>query len=376
MRNAHPELESGRWSTSKLRGHPQAALVPTMTVAEAAALQADIGRRGIQVPIEITAAGIVLDGRQRHRAAIALELAEVPVRVVAPADPVDYMLAAAIQRRHLTPSQRAALVLELNEYRDKRDTAAARKRANLRNGGVDVAVLPHRGGRSRDHAAELAGVSPRLIQHAITVREHDPALFEQAKRGEVALPKAAQQVQRRRRHASIGKAGKLPKGTFEVIYGDPPWQLGNPDSAWSPEQHYPTKPTPKIKQLGPPAAQDAVLFLWAVSSLLPDALEVMDAWGFVFKTTLVWVKPSIGLGAWVRHRHELLLVGQRGNHPAPPPKARPDSVLEAARGRHSEKPVQIYELIERMYPRARRLELYARGRPRPGWTSWGNETQR
>jgi N6-adenosine-specific RNA methylase IME4 len=158
-----------------------------------------------------------------------------------------------------------------------------------------------------------------------------------------------------------------------VIYGDPPWQLGNPDSAWSPEQHYPTKPTPKIKQLGPPAAQDAVLFLWAVSSLLPDALEVMDAWGFVFKTTLVWVKPSIGLGAWVRHRHELLLVAQRGNYPAPKAELRPDSVLEARRGRHSEKPKQIYELIERMYPNASKLELYARGRPRPGWTAWGNQ---
>jgi N6-adenosine-specific RNA methylase IME4 len=215
-----------------------------------------------------------------------------------------------------------------------------------------------------------------LIQHAITVRDNDPALFEQAKRGEVALPRAAHDVQRRRNHSKIGRAGKLPAGTFEVLYADPPWQLGNPESAWSPEQHYPTLTTNAIKQLNVPAAADAVLFLWAVSSLLPDALDVMNAWGFVFKTTLVWVKPSIGLGAWVRHRHELLLVGQRGSKPPPTPKRRPDSVLEAARGRHSQKPAEMYELIERMYPDAARLELYARGRARSGWTAWGNEAPR
>jgi N6-adenosine-specific RNA methylase IME4 len=365
----------GVWPTGNLRGHASAALVPSMSVVEAAALQADIAARGIQVPIEITAAGVVLDGRQRHRAALALKLAEVPVRVVAPADPVEYMLAAAIQRRNLTASQKATLALELDGYRETKEHAAARKRANLRNGVVDVAAVPHRAGRSRDHAAELAGVSPRLIQHAITVRDNDPHLFEQAKRGEVTLPRAAQEIQRRRNHQAVGSAGKLPRGRFQVIYADPPWQLGNPESKWSPEQHYPTLPTATIKELPVPAATDAVLFLWAVSSLLPDALEVLSAWGFTYKTTLVWVKPSIGLGAWVRHRHELLLIGQRGTHPAPTPRRRPDSVLEAPRGRHSEKPAHTHTLIERMYPNARRLELFARGAPRTGWTAWGNEVK-
>jgi ParB-like chromosome segregation protein Spo0J len=144
-----------------------------MTVDEAEALREDIAGRGIQVPLEITEAGVVLDGRMRHRAALDLGLDAVPVRVVEPPDEVEYMLLAALRRSHLEPSQRAALALELREYQERTEQAGLRKRANLRHSRVDVATLPHRGGRSRDHAARLANVSSRLIQHAITVRDRD-----------------------------------------------------------------------------------------------------------------------------------------------------------------------------------------------------------
>jgi len=101
----------------------------------------------------------------------------------------------------------------------------------------------------------------------------------------------------------------------------------------------------------------------------------MRAWGFRPKTNFVWVKPSIGLGNWVRNRHELLLVGVRGAFVPPPPARRPDSVIEAKRRRHSQKPDCVYELIEAMYPDAKRLELFARG-TRQGWSAWGNEVPR
>lgn len=115
----------------------------------------------------------------------------------------------------------------------------------------------------------------------------------------------------------------------------------------------------EIEALPVPAAEDAVLFLWAVSALLREALAVIEAWGFEQKSSLVWVKPSIGPGVWLRNRHELLLVARRGSFSPPEPEDRVDSVLEAPRGRHSEKPGAIYELIERMYPRASKLELFA-----------------
>lgn len=124
-----------------------------------------------------------------------------------------------------------------------------------------------------------------------------------------------------------------------------------------------------------PAADDAVLWLWAVNSLLPEALQVMAAWGFVYVASIVWVKPSIGPGGLVRNRHEQLLIGRRGHVPAPEGPDRPDSVIEAPRGRHSAKPTEAYERIERAYPHLSKCELFARGTPREGWVAWGNEVE-
>jgi N6-adenosine-specific RNA methylase IME4 len=131
----------------------------------------------------------------------------------------------------------------------------------------------------------------------------------------------------------------------------------------------------EIKAIEVRAAEQAVLFIRAVSALLPEALEVIESWSFEYKSCLVWVKPSIGPGVWLRNRHELLLLARKGSLAPPQPEDRVDSVLEAPRGRHSEKPEVVYELIERMYPRASKVELFARGTPRPGWVVWGNEVE-
>ena len=106
--------------------------------------------------------------------------------------------------------------------------------------------------------------------------------------------------------------------------------------------------------------------------MLQKALEVMNAWGFEYRTCMTWVKDKIGMGHWVRQRHELLLIGRRGAMHTPDPEDRPDSVIEAPRTRHSEKPPVVYEIIERMYPTCERVELFARA-PRDNWARWGNE---
>jgi N6-adenosine-specific RNA methylase IME4 len=237
-----------------------------------------------------------------------------------------------------------------------------------------VASLPPRG-KTREIVASWAGVSPRTLQDVATVQEHDPVLFERVKAGEVKAAQAARRVRRQLRDAAMPASPPLPEGPFELIYADPPWQLGNPDGEFAPENHYPTMPTSEICELAVPAAECAVLFLWAVNSLLPHALQVMNAWGFSYKAHAVWVKPSIGPGVWFRPRAELLLLGVRGGWPPPEPEERCDSVIEAPRGRHSAKPEQAYALIERMYPAASKLELFARGSGRTGWAAWGNEAE-
>ncbi|MGD0167877.1 MAG: MT-A70 family methyltransferase [Gaiellaceae bacterium] len=360
-------------STSELREHPSAGLVPEIGVEDYRSLRADIERRGLQEPLEITAGNVVLNGHLRLRAARELGLGSVPVRVVAPADEVEYLLLAALQHRHLSPSQRAALVVELDRYRQEQDEGRQRRLQNLRQ-NTEVAKLPPRG-KTRDLAASRAGVSPRIVQSATTVRKYDPDLFARVKAGKLAVDVAERRIRRRLRDEALPAPPPLSGGLAEVILADPAWQLGAPDGRYAPENHYPTMPLEEIKAMSVPAAEDSVLFLWAVASKLPEALEVMRAWGFEYKTCLVWVKDWIGLGTWVRHRHELLLLGRRGNYPPPDPEDRPDSVFEVPRGVHSEKPTCVYELIERAYPLASKLELFARGTPRSGWTAWGNEVE-
>lgn len=171
-------------------------------------------------------------------------------------------------------------------------------------------------------------------------------------------------------------AGTLPTGVYDVICADPPWAYDNSGFDQSAAEHYPTMPVEQIADLPvtddtfPKFAEDCALFLWATSPLLPEAVRVLQAWGFDYKASLVWEKPKApAIGWWVHTRHELLLIGQRGSCV---PLHKPDSIISAAVTKHSRKPSEAYGVIEAMYPDVRRVELFAR-QPRPGWDVWGNE---
>jgi len=103
-------------------------------------------------------------------------------------------------------------------------------------------------------------------------------------------------------------------------------------------------------------------------------MRLIEAWGFTYKTHGVWDKQKIGMGYWFRGRHELLLVATRGKASPPAENKRKQSIFSYPRGKHSEKPVEIYAMLESMFPKATKCELFARGKNnRPGWTLWGNE---
>src|SRR5688500_15863859 len=119
--------------TERLSPHASAGLVPTPQPDEYRMLRADIELRGILTPLEVTPELVVVDGHQRLRIAQELEFPVVPVRVVRPDDEVRHLVLAALRRRHLSASQKAALALELEEYELAEQDARARQRANLRN---------------------------------------------------------------------------------------------------------------------------------------------------------------------------------------------------------------------------------------------------
>ena len=169
----------------------------------------------------------------------------------------------------------------------------------------------------------------------------------------------------------------LPDGPFQVFYADPPWRYEHVETEnRAIENQYPTMALEDICALpvAERATDDAILFLWATNPKTTEADKVITAWGFTHRTNMVWVKDRIGMGYYVREQHELLLIARRGEFPPPPTDLCPSSVLMAPRGRHSEKPDAFAELIERMYPDASRVELFAR-RARPGWYAWGNQVE-
>lgn len=202
--------------------------------------------------------------------------------------------------------------------------------------------------------------------------------------------KALRERVRERKHAVL-PAPVLPAGVYDLLYADPPWRYddGSADESRVIENHYPTLALDELCALPVPrlAAADAALYLWCPAGKYAEAVQVMAAWGFTPRSSLVWVKVKsavaadarvplydavvTGMGYWARVAHELVLVGRKGNFPPPPASLRPSSVIFAPRRDHSRKPDEMAAEIERMYPRARRIELFART-ARPNWAFWGN----
>jgi N6-adenosine-specific RNA methylase IME4 len=187
------------------------------------------------------------------------------------------------------------------------------------------------------------------------------------------------------RIAKLQKLVQISNGNLEldtrkrypVIYADPPWHYVNDPNLRGqrgPQNHYPTMTVAEICALPVRdiTTRDAALFIWSPNAMVADCMKVIEAWGFTYCSQMVWVKNKIGLGVYFRTQHETLMIAKRGRIPAPPPKNRPPSVLLAPRRKHSQKPIEVYEIIERMYPELPKIELFARNRL-AGWDVWGNQ---
>lgn len=172
----------------------------------------------------------------------------------------------------------------------------------------------------------------------------------------------------------------LPEGKFAAILADPPWRFrtwSETNQRKSASRHYPLMTLDEIKALpmGECAAADCALFLWVIQPMLPQAMAVLEAWGFEFKTVaFVWDKGRIGLGYWTRAETEQCWLATRGN-----PKRRPEATcvrqkIVARPREHSRKPDETHARIERLVA-GPYLELFGR-QQRPGWTVWGNETDK
>ena len=171
---------------------------------------------------------------------------------------------------------------------------------------------------------------------------------------------------------------------YATILADPPWQFQNRTGKMAPEHkrllRYPTMELKEIIEMpvAKLAAARSHLYLWVPNALLQEGLKVMEAWGFTYKTNIVWYKirkdggpDGRGVGFYFRNVTELLLFGLRGSMRTLQPGRTQVNLISTRKREHSRKPDEIYDLIEECSP-GPRLELFARFR-REGWDQWGNE---
>ncbi len=386
------------------RYHEVANLFPLMEGADFDALKADIAEYGLREPIWLHPDGSIIDGRNRHRACIELGIMPEHETWNGNGSLVAFVVSLNLHRRHLSESQRAMVAAKL---------------ANTEHGGnrKDQAANLPLDRVSQSEAADMLQVSERSIRSAKTVQDKgDESLVaavtkgavavstaaevatlpkdeqqEIVARGEKAILEAAKEIrakktearrsERKARNEQLCLAGapleSLPH-KYDLIYADPPWRydFSKTDSRVI-ENQYPTMALEDICAM--PVSEitidNAVLFMWATVPKLEEAMRVVNAWGFSYRTAIVWDKVRMGQGIYTRQQVELLLIAIRGKMYSPESDYTKDfrSLVSIERSnKHSEKPEEFYGIIESLYPDCMKVELFARD-ARPGWAAWGNQ---
>lgn len=165
---------------------------------------------------------------------------------------------------------------------------------------------------------------------------------------------------------------------YDVIYADPPWSYNKKVGQGIADDQYNTMNLEDIKGFSIPCKENSVLLMWATFPMLKEAFEVIESWGFEYKTVAFnWIKlnkngkPFFGMGHYTKSNSEVCLLATKGDglevrdHTI-------SQIVMSVRGEHSRKPKEVYALIEKLYGDVSKIELFARHK-REGWCVWGNE---
>ena len=361
-------------------------LIPPLTDEEYKGLEASILAEGCRDSLVVWG-DVLVDGHNRYRICTKHN---IPYQVVQKdfADRNEaklWMIRNQLSRRNLPSFVRSELALKL------KPVIAEMAKENQR-GGQGGNLLPQKSAKAietREELAKIADVSQDTIAKVEKIIAVAPEEVKtQLRKGEMSINQAYQQVKKAERkaehQAAIAEQLSKPKTSsyvdifttdkkYRVIYADPPWSYKDKqdtEKLGGAVKHYPTMPLEDICALPIPAEKDAVLFLWTTSPMLEDAFEVINAWGFKYKSSFIWDKISHAMGHYNSVRHEFLLVCVRGNCTPDVPKLY-DSVVSIERTEHSRKPEEFRQMIDTLYPVGVRIEMFAR-EAADGWDVWGN----
>ncbi len=412
-------------SPGDLKPHPQN--VKIYGAEDVKELSEQIEKSKWVKPLTVTTDFVIVSGHRRHAAATLLDMDAVPCEVV------DFAHEWQVMERLLLENEyrEKSTVQRLREFEMWMDVEQekARGRQSELNGKVQLQEnFPEAStGQARDKAAEKTKVgsgrgaenglkavkksdelraqgetekadlitaavnnskngsnSNELLRFIDGLEREDAGRFaSDLKEGKKTVSQVKRIIENEQRRNTISErfddAPELPgEKKYRVIYADPPWMYDKgkelSDKYGDVKKHYPPMETDDICRLpvSDLCADDCVLFLWATAPKLPEALDVIKAWGFQYKTCVVWDKVGHNFGYYFSVRHELLLIAGKGSS-TPDVRKLHDSVISIEKSRkHSEKPEYFRELIDGMYTSGNKIELFARAAAE-GWDKWGNE---
>lgn len=345
-------------------------------------LEKSIHKLGLLHPIVVSENNELIAGKRRLEACKNLDWKEVPVNVIN------------------IPNQTQG---ELDENRERKDFTVTEIRAiydyvkeNTQHGGdhttdqgADSAACFT--GDVRDTVAEITGIGHNQVDQIVEITEEakiDPEIAKEVenldkKKKSVNVHTVHSKV-KRKKNVDAQEKLELPKGKYQLIYADPPWTYGNYAKAGlgkNSAEKYTTMSIEELKELKVQdlAFDDSILLMWVTFPQLKESIEVMESWGFEYRTVAyTWVKKNksgdgwfFGLGNYTRANAEICLLGVNGNGLTVKSKNQ-SQIIDEPITEHSEKPFIIRDKIVELFGDVKRIELFARTTSE-GWESWGND---
>jgi N6-adenosine-specific RNA methylase IME4 len=348
------------------------------------ALAESIERQGLINPITIDGGGNLICGERRLVACKQMGCKTILCRVMDLPDERQAEVDENRARKDFTPEEIGAWASEnkalLQEEAAKRQVALAGTRPSTSPSGTvpqgqDI-------GKWSEQAAKVLGCSEKHVRRCADVYEaaqsNPKELGHLIKKMNEDGAKAAEKILKRheRKEEFKQREATWPDGKFNVLVVDPPWKY---KSRQDDATHRAANPYPMlgIEELcGLPiadkSASDCVMWLWTTNAFLREAFELVDAWGFTYKTCLTWAKDRMGTGDWLRGQTEHCFLCVKGKPFVD--LTNQTTLLHGPLREHSRKPDEFYEMVEKLCP-GNKLDIFSR-EARPGWEAFGNETDK
>jgi N6-adenosine-specific RNA methylase IME4/DNA-binding XRE family transcriptional regulator len=384
-------------------------LIPALTKEEYEQLEANILAEGVRDSLLVWN-GVLIDGHNRYEIAtkhgIPFDVQEKEFADRAEAE--RWIILNQFGRRNLSAYDRSVLALKLKpiveakakenqKLSDGRGKKGCQKSDNLKDNSQQSlqistshnskTITPKSARTSIDtkkEIAKVAGVSHDTIAKVEKIQKQaTPEIKKAVKSGEMSINQAYNAIKNEERKEAIQKQIEdiehevmvKPDGLFDVIAIDPPWNYGTQFSASGRRvaNPYPEMTQEQLKTIEIPASDNCVMFLWTTHKFIWDAKELLDTWGFEYRSMLVWDKQKIGMGDLLRMQCEFCLIGIKGKPVFRDNHSIRDIIAEPRR-EHSRKPDGFYQLVNDLCV-GRKLDYFSR-ETREGWVSYGNDTDK